>query len=57
MKKIYQKIIELGYKKTGKSINGSQMFEKGNEVIYIQKIIFKPQKQLTFQQRVKSMYK
>lgn len=56
MKTIYKAITDLGFKKIGKDVFGQQMFEKNNTIIYIHKMTFKPQKELTFKQRAKMMY-
>ena len=44
MKEIKDLIKSKGYKYIGKSVLGEDMFEKGNAVIYIIKIIFKKEK-------------
>lgn len=57
MKEIEKTIKKLGYKKTGKDACGSQMFEKGMTIIYLNKITFKAQKKETFKEISARMYK
>lgn len=57
MKEIKEFIVKQGYKYKGKSAMNLDMFEKGNAIIYIQKIIFKKQKKETFKQLSAKMYK
>ena len=57
MREIKELIKSKGYKYTGKSVLGEDMFEKGNSVIYIKKMTFKKEKELSFEEMTKTMYK
>lgn len=57
MKEAVKALKDKGYKNIGKSIFGADMFEKGNTVIYINKVVFKKRKKAeTFEEISKRLH-